>query len=120
MPKFSTRTFATAGDRKAGRVGPRWIFFYPQGQQGQQYDHGFLLIPGNIVDNRQIIDIFQSEDFFQLQGDHCQRVAVIALSGIQYPGNSPISPRFNLLYLYLAQPAVRITVSSGRALAKSV
>ena len=65
--------------------------FYPQGQQGQQYDHGFLLIPGNIVDNRQIIDIFQSEDFFQLQGDHCQRVAVIALSGIQYPGNSPRS-----------------------------
>ena len=29
MPKFSTSTFATAGERKAGRVGPRWMFFTP-------------------------------------------------------------------------------------------
>ncbi|SUQ49843.1 hypothetical protein CNEONATNEC26_02439 [Clostridium neonatale] len=31
-----------------------------------------------------------------------------------------ISPRSNLLYLYFAHPAVRITVSFGRAFAKSV
>lgn len=30
IPKFSTRTLATFGDRKAGRVGPRWIFFTPK------------------------------------------------------------------------------------------
>ena len=30
MPKFSTSTFATFGDKKAGRVGPRWIFFTPR------------------------------------------------------------------------------------------
>ena len=35
-------------------------------------------------------------------------------------GIPPISPRSNLLYLYLAHPAVKITVSFGSALAKSV
>ena len=30
MPKFSTSTLATLGDRKAGRVGPRWMFFTPR------------------------------------------------------------------------------------------
>ncbi len=30
IPKFSTSTLATFGDRKAGRVGPRCIFFTPR------------------------------------------------------------------------------------------
>ena len=35
-------------------------------------------------------------------------------------GIPPISPKSNLLYLYFAQPAVNITVSFGKAFAKSV
>ena len=35
-------------------------------------------------------------------------------------GIPPISPRFNLLYLYFAQPAVKITVSAGNSSATSV
>lgn len=30
IPKFSTSTFATFGERDAGRVGPRWMFFTPR------------------------------------------------------------------------------------------
>ena len=30
MPKVSTRTFSTAGEQKAGSVGPRWMFFTPR------------------------------------------------------------------------------------------
>ena len=30
IPKFSTNTFAIFGERNAGRVGPRWIFFTPR------------------------------------------------------------------------------------------
>jgi hypothetical protein len=29
IPNFSTKTFATFGDRKPGRVGPRWMFLTP-------------------------------------------------------------------------------------------
>ena len=29
MPNVSVRIFATFGERNAGRVGPRWIFFTP-------------------------------------------------------------------------------------------
>jgi arginyl-tRNA synthetase len=35
-------------------------------------------------------------------------------------GIPPMSPKFSLLYLYFAQPAVKITVSSGKAFANSV
>ena len=30
MPNFSTRTFTTLGDKNAGKVGPKWIFFTPR------------------------------------------------------------------------------------------
>ena len=30
MPNFSTSTLATFGERNAGRVGPRWMFFTPR------------------------------------------------------------------------------------------
>ena len=30
IPKFSTSTFATFGERKAGSVGPKWMFLTPK------------------------------------------------------------------------------------------
>ena len=30
IPKFSTRTLATFGERNAGRVGPKWMFLTPK------------------------------------------------------------------------------------------
>lgn len=36
-------------------------------QQGKQHDYRFLLIPGNVVGNRQLVDILQAEYFLQLE-----------------------------------------------------
>ncbi len=88
ISNFSTRTLATAGDKKAGSVGPRRIPFTPRIQQGQQNGHGLLFIPGDIEGNRQFIDVFQAEDFLEFQGDHGQRIGIVALTGIEHPGNA--------------------------------
>lgn len=93
---------------------------HAQMQQRQQYNHRFLLIPGNVIGDRKIVDIRKTEDFLQLKRYNHKRIGVIALAGIKHAGNSPISPSASLLYLYLAQPAVRITVSLGSSAAKSV
>ena len=69
--KVSTKTFATLGDRKAGSVGPKWISSH-QAQQGQQYNNGFLLVPGNVVHDGQFVDIIQLENFLQFQGNDGQ------------------------------------------------
>ena len=42
---------------------------HSQIQQGQQYDDRLLLIPGNVVDNGQLVDVLQSEDLLELQGN---------------------------------------------------
>ena len=47
-----------------------------------------LFVPGNIVGNRQFVDIFQSEHLFQLQSDNNQRVTVVTLSCVKYAGNA--------------------------------
>ena len=59
---------------------------HTQVQQGQQDDDSFLFVPGNVEDQGQFVDIFQTEDFLQFQGDQSQGVGVVALTGIQYPG----------------------------------
>ena len=43
-----------------------------KGKQSQEYDHRFLLIPGDIVHDRKVVDIFQFEYFLQFQCDHSQ------------------------------------------------
>lgn len=43
--------------------------FNTKRKKGKKYNDSFLLIPGNIVDNRQVVDIFKAENFLQLQCD---------------------------------------------------
>lgn len=120
IPKVSTSTFATFGERNAGSVCAQMNVLHAQTQQGKQYNHRLLFVPRDIIGNRQFVDIVQLEDFFQLQGDNGKRITVVALAGIEHTRIPFISPKGNLLYLYFAHPAVRITVSCGNALAKSV
>ena len=61
---------------------------YAQMQQCQQDDDRFLLIPRNVVDNGQFVDVLQSEHLLQLERDDRQRVAVVALSGIEHTRNA--------------------------------
>ena len=109
IPKLSTSTLATLGPEKGGQSGTQVDILHPLIQQGQQYDDRLLLIPGNVVDNGQLVDVLQSEDLLELQGNDRQRVGVVALTRIQHPGNAADVPQIQLLYLYLAQPAVRMT-----------
>ena len=36
-----------------------------------------------VVDDRQIVDIIETEYFLQFQGNHSQRVGIVTLSGIK-------------------------------------
>lgn len=38
-----------------------------QREQGQQHDDGFLLIPGDVVDDGQVVDVVQPEHFLSLR-----------------------------------------------------
>ena len=61
---------------------------HAEGEKRQEHQNGFLFVPGYVVDDRQIVNILQPEDFFQLQRDHRQRIAVVALSGIENAGDA--------------------------------
>lgn len=90
--------------------------FYRDVQKRQQYDDRFLLISGDIIDDRQIVNIVQHEDFLELEDDQDHELGGIALACVQDAGDSVDS----LLYLYFSQPAVRMTVSWENSLANSV
>ena len=81
MPNVSVRIFATFGERNAGRVGPGGYFYTSATVPAAQ--SLLLLIPCNVVDNRQIVDIIETEYFLQFQGNHSQRVGIVTLSGIK-------------------------------------
>ena len=57
-----------------------------QRKQRQQNDHGFLLVPGNVIHNGQVVDAFQAERLLQFERNHGQRIRVVALPGIQHTG----------------------------------
>ena len=83
MPKFSIKTFATFGLRNAGSVGPRWIFFTPRYKKSKKNDNCFLLVPCDIIDNWQIVNIVKPKDLFEFQGDYSKGIGIIALTCIQ-------------------------------------
>ena len=72
-----------------------------QVKQGQQDDDRLLLVPGNIVNNRQIVDIIQVEDLFELEGDHRQGIGIVALPCIQHSWNPPDIAQIQLIILIL-------------------
>ena len=80
--KSFNQDFCNIGREKRRKRGAETEIFKSQMQQGKQYCHGLLLIPRNIERDRQIIDIFYSENFFEFQCDHSKGVAIVALSGI--------------------------------------
>ena len=57
-------------------------------QQRQQYQYSFLFIPGNIVNDRKLINIIQTEQLLQFQRDDGNGIRVVTLSGIQYTWNT--------------------------------
>lgn len=57
------------GAEEGGEGGAQVDVLDAQVQQSQQDDDGLLLVPGNIVDNGQVVDIIKAKDLLQLQGE---------------------------------------------------
>jgi hypothetical protein len=74
------------GDKNAGRVGPKWIFFTPSESNASNTSR-FLFVPGDVVSYGQLIEIVESESIFQREGNAYQRIAVVALAGIEHARN---------------------------------
>lgn len=45
---------------------------YAQMQQGKKYDDSLLLVPGNIEEDRKVIDVAGSKDLLQLHATTAQ------------------------------------------------
>ena len=82
-------------------MGPQVDVLHSQVQQGQQHDDRLLLIPGDIVDDGQVVDVLQPKDLLELEGNDGQRVGVVALAGIQHPGNTANVAQSQLVVLVL-------------------
>lgn len=70
---------------EGGQRGPEVDVLDPEVEQGQQHGHRLLLIPGDVEDDRQLVDVVEAEDLLELERDHGQAVGVVALPGVQYP-----------------------------------
>ncbi len=61
---------------------------HSEAQQGQKHYHRLLLIPCDVVDNRQIVDTLQAESVLESIGNHDERIGVVTLSGIKHARNT--------------------------------
>ena len=48
--------------------------FHAQGQQGEKYRGRFLLVPGDIERDRELVDVIKTEDLLELESDDGERV----------------------------------------------
>ena len=76
--------------------------FHAQVEQGQQDNHRLLLIPGDVIDDGQVIDVVQAEDLLELEGDDSQGVGVVALARVQHPGDAVDIAQLQLIILVLS------------------
>ena len=68
-------------------------------QQSQQHDHRLLLVPCDVVDDGQIVDVIEAKDLLEFQRNHRQGVGVIALSRIQHTRNASYLPKGEFVIL---------------------
>ena len=102
-----------AGAEESGKGGAQVDVLHPQGEQGQEHNDRLLLIPSDVVDNGQVVEVRQTEDLLQLQGDEGQGVGIIALAGVQNPRNAANVAQVQLVVFVLGA-AVMPTASKSR------
>ena len=71
------------GGKEPGKGRPEADSLDSEGKQGKKDRHGFLLIPGDVERERQFVDVVETENFFELECDDGERIAVVALAGIE-------------------------------------
>lgn len=69
----------------AGKVGPVWIFFTPRLRSGKKYNDSLLLIPGNVIDYREIVYTLKAQSLLKGHSDDYERIGVVTLAGVKYP-----------------------------------
>ena len=89
------------GGEKGRQGGAQVDVFHAQVEQGQQDNHRLLLIPGDVIDDGQVIDVVQAEDLLELEGDDSQGVGVVALARVQHPGDAVDIAQLQLIILVL-------------------
>ncbi len=120
IPKFLTNTSATFGDKNAGNVGPKWIFFTPKYNRDSNTITAFCSYHAILNANGNSLISSNSNTSFNFNAIKANEYESLHCPASRTLGIQPMSPNSYLLYLYFAQPAVNITVSFGSALAKSV
>ena len=90
--KFFHQNLGHGRRQKGRKCGSKADALDTEGKQGQEHGHGFLLIPGNVLGDGQIINVVQTKHLFEFQGNDRQGVGIVALTRIQYPGNTSDIP----------------------------
>ena len=113
MPNLLISRFVTFGERNAGSVGPKWMFLTPRYNSAKRTMTAFCSYQAMLYEmGSSLISLSPNASFSfsaitasEYESLHCPASSTL---GIPF-----ISPKLSLLYLYLAHPAVRITVSFG-------
>ena len=100
IPKFSTNTLATLGERNAGSVGPKWIFFTPKYSNDSNTITAFCSYQAilNAIGNSFISS--SSNTSFNFKAIKANEYESLHCPASNTLGIPPISPRSNLLYFY--------------------
>lgn len=76
--------FRHGGRKEGGQGRAEMDVFHAQRQQGQQYDHGLLLVPGDIVHDGQPVHVIQTEGVLERKSRDHQGIGIVALAGVEY------------------------------------
>ena len=72
IPKFSTKTFATFGDKNPGRVGPTWIFLTPKYNRASKTITAFCSYQAMLNTNGNSLISFNPNTSFNLRATTAQ------------------------------------------------
>ena len=62
------KDFQNVGCEESGQRGASVDIAYTEREKGQEYDDGLLFVPGDVVDDRQVVDAFDIQRVFQREG----------------------------------------------------
>ena len=120
MPNLLTSRFVTFGERKAGSVGPKWIFLTPRYNSAKRTMTAFCSYQAMLYEIGSSLISASPNASFSFSAITASEYESLHWPASKTRGMPSISPKSSLLYLYLAHPAVRIRVSFGSRSANSV
>ena len=74
-------------------------------QKGKQNDYCLLLVPCDVEEDRQVVDVVCTKNLFQFECHHCPRIRVVALSSIKSTRNTVDVSKVQLVVFILRTAA---------------